>query len=345
VVLVGEATGEVRWTVPACHGEHALQPLAMSPGGEFVASVGCGDAHWTLRDAADGAVRRVGATHDGTRACTCVEPRLQEGCPATAHTSSVSAIEFSPCGQTLATGDRSGVVILWDAQKGEATQSMHAVSNRVMSLSFSMDGAWLASANVDDNIRVFDTSTGALLGTFPQPHTEWVISVHFSPKNRGWLAIAGYDVVRVLDVESGEMIWRQSGHNFAVFNPTGTSIATSSASIFRDVQLLDASTGALRLTMTGHTSYVLAAAFSFDGSQLASGSNDGTCKVWDVSTGALMRTINIGNTVHIVVWRRDWVRDTQRAMAFAMGQHEGLGVGSQVFDLDEEVVRMILDST
>ena len=44
-----------------------------------------------------------------------------------------------------------------------------------------------------------------------------------------------------------------------------------------------------------------------------------------------------------VTWGRDWVRDTQRAMAFAMGQHPRLGVDSLVQALDEELVRMVLD--
>ena len=44
-----------------------------------------------------------------------------------------------------------------------------------------------------------------------------------------------------------------------------------------------------------------------------------------------------------VTWGRDWVRDTQRAMAFAMGQHPRLGAGSKVLELEVGVVQMILD--
>ena len=44
-----------------------------------------------------------------------------------------------------------------------------------------------------------------------------------------------------------------------------------------------------------------------------------------------------------MAWARDWVRDTQRGEAFAMGQHPRLGAESQVFELEVEVVRMILD--
>jgi hypothetical protein len=38
------------------------------------------------------------------------------------------------------------------------------------------------------------------------------------------------------------------------------------------------------------------------------------------------------------------VRDTQRALAFAMGHHPRLGAGSPVLGLDnEELLRMVLD--
>jgi hypothetical protein len=42
-------------------------------------------------------------------------------------------------------------------------------------------------------------------------------------------------------------------------------------------------------------------------------------------------------------WGRDWVQDTQKAVAFAMGHHPRLGGGSQVLELEVGVVRMIVD--
>jgi len=40
---------------------------------------------------------------------------------------------------------------------------------------------------------------------------------------------------------------------------------------------------------------------------------------------------------------RDWVHDTQRGAAFAMGQHPRLGAESQVLPLEEDMLQMILD--
>src|SRR5207244_10836988 len=45
------------------------------------------------------------------------------------------------------------------------------------------------------------------------------------------------------------------------------------------------------VTLKGHSDAINAVAFSIDGKTLASGSSDNTVKLWDVSTGAELRTL------------------------------------------------------
>jgi len=68
--------------------------------------------------------------------------------------------------------------------------------------------------------------------------------------------------------------------------------------------------------------------------------------LWDSSTGALLRTVEVGAAICSVAWGRDWVKAedaTQRVMAFAMGHHPRLGAESRVLGLEAGVVRMIQD--
>lgn len=46
---------------------------------------------------------------------------------------------------------------------------------------------------------------------------------------------------------------------------------------------------------TGHQNFVGAVAFTADGGTLASSSLDGTVKIWDVATGAPIRTLACGD--------------------------------------------------
>ena len=106
--------------------------------------------------------------------------------------------------------------------------------------------------------------------------------MNFSPTDSRTLATLGHDLVRLLDVDSGELVKSFEARVFSVFSPDGCTIATASADGARDVLLVDVESGAVRLRLVGHLGYVSTATFSGDdGSTLASGSHDGTCKVWD----------------------------------------------------------------
>ena len=348
MMLVDEATEEVKWEVKAHSqsGHHFGPQVAMSPDGMFVASGGFRDEHWRLWNVESGGSHRVGDRH-GTGACICYlhldQRELQGGCPVMAHTGQgICSVEFSSCGGMLATGGFDGAVIVWDVQTRSSQQRMMDEDPKMVSaLSFSADGARLAAGDGGGSICLWATTTGSLLFRMRAGHLG-VKSLHLSPSNNNLLAsVTGQDVA-VWDIEKGEESGRKlPAGGFAVFAPDGRMIATPGGIYEWDVHLFNAESGELLLTLVGHQNFVFSASFS--GSQIASSSADGTCKVWDSSTGALLRTIVVGKPVFSVASGRDWVRDTQRAMAFAMGHHPRLGAGSQVLELDWGVVRMILD--
>jgi len=357
VMLVDEATAEVRWDVEAhLRGSSSESQsgarVAMSPDGRFVASVGRDEEQWKLWDVSTGAVHMAGATHDGSGACICrlqhhTRSSLQAECPVVAHIGGLNKVVFSPCGLRFATGGLEGAVIAWNTQTGEAELRMQGFTRKpptCQSLTYSADGARLASGSGDQWIRVWDTTTGALLRTIEDSH-PLLLHVQFSPSDNRRLASAGMNGrIHLWDVDSGEKEWSMEGRQFAVFSPDGRTIATGSAPGRGDLHLLDAESGAIRFRMfISYSGKAMSASFSIDGSKLASVSHDGTCTVWDTSTGELLHTIDPGAAAFSVSWGRDWVRDTQRGQAFAMGHHPRLGTGSQVLELEVGVVRMILD--
>jgi WD40 repeat protein len=333
LVVVDEATGEEKWAVQA-HSQQSLVHVAVPPNGRFVASVGFDDYDWKIWDAWSGKLHRVVATHDGVDFPQTHSSFIGNG---------LRAVAFSPCGQRLATRDSDGAVVLWDVRTGVEEQRMQGEDGDAWGIAFTADGARVASGTGDMGVDVFDAMTGTLLRLIVE--RDILTCVSFSPTAISMLATAATGgPIHVWDIDSGDMIREIEGCSVAMYSPDGRTIASSAGEY--DVQLMDAESGEMGFRMVGHTDAVLTASWCpYDGTKLASGGDDGTCKVWDSLTGELLRSIDIGGSVsggsiESVVWGRDWVRD---AMAFAMGHHPRLGAESQVLELEEGVVRMILD--
>ncbi|KFZ19764.1 hypothetical protein V501_00497, partial [Pseudogymnoascus sp. VKM F-4519 (FW-2642)] len=169
----------------------------------------------------------------------------------TGHSSSVSAVAFSPDGKQIASSsDDNETIKLWDARTGGLQKTLAGHLGSVMAVAFSPDGKQIASGSYDETIKLWDARTGGLQKTLAG-HSGWVWAIAFSP--------------------DGKQI--ASGSN------DGT------------IKLWDARTGDLQKTLEGHSSWIRAVAFSPDGKQIASGSYDKTIKLWDARTGDLQKTL------------------------------------------------------
>ena len=153
--------------------------------------------------------------------------------------------------------------------------------------------------------------------------------------------------VKEWDVDSGQLKNTFEGMFVCQFSSDGLTMAVGSPPDGNEaaecVILVDPESGFVRLRLAeSEAGGILCASWSPDGSKIASGGHDETCRVLDSSTGQLLNTFQLEHSCCSLSWGRDWVQDSQRA-AFAMGHHPRLGGGSQVLDLEVGVVKMILD--
>jgi WD40 repeat protein len=106
--------------------------------------------------------------------------------------------------------------------------------------------------------------------------------------------------LRLWDLESGAQIgeeWQDKNNRVwsMALSPNGKTIATGSEGGGYSVMLWDVETKKVISKWTGHTSVVCALCWSADGERVASGSWDGTARVWDVKTDKTILTIKIGH--------------------------------------------------
>jgi WD40 repeat protein len=309
-------------------------------------------------------------------------PVFDKCCPLLAHSAGLTSVVFSLCGQRFATGCKDGAVVLWDAHTGEAERRFQGLPHTPTSarhpshilpprwdihmLCFSADGSRIVCAACVGSVFVLDTATGAVIRDCG-PQEKCSTWVQFSPVDNSILAIvnqqdAGPQSITLLDVDSGE-VRKLPGGSFAAFAPDGRTIATRSV-VWRAVDLVDFVSGQHRETIsimdTDHVGQVI---FSGDGRKLITCSFDSELVVWDAAqlAGPLLHTdldvlsnfrvldpshdpnkYNPDKFINCVSWGRDWIRETQRELAFVMGHDARLGAESQVLGLDAELMRMIL---
>lgn len=228
------------------------------------------------------------------------------------HTGVVTAVSFSPDGETLATGGSDGTVRLWAVDTGTLKMVLRG-QPRVSSLSFSPDGSTVASGDADGVVRVWTIGNGALKHTL-----DGGGSVSISPDGKTLAAAQGtkiqlWDVdaeTRRLTLEGGtnrnedDSISEREVFTSVSFSPDGSTLVSGSyyggggwVVCCGLVTLWDVRTGT-RKDILHHWLYVASVAFSPDGSVLAIDGQEScddarifcpwSVQLRDVATGALL---------------------------------------------------------
>ncbi len=235
---------------PPLKGPHGVRCAAFSPDSSLLATGEC-DNSVRLRDPETGAERFVLKGQEGpANAPGAAKPA---GADALGHGAPVTAVAFTPDGQSLVTASLDGTVKVWDLSKRRVLRTFRGHEDGVTGAAVSHDGKVLASGGLDRTIRLGDVSSGRF---------RW----SFGPLGGGRRASAPGHLAAVESV---------------AFSPIGLTLASGC----RDgtVGLWDAATGQRLAMLRGHSNPVCAVAFAPDGRTLASGAARGEVRLWDVA--------------------------------------------------------------
>jgi WD40 repeat protein len=204
------------------------------------------------------------------------------------HSDKVHTVAFSRSSQRLASGSMPGwgdCVRVWDVTTGKEIQQLRDHTWAIVSVAFSPDGHYLASASPDATMRLWDLSTRQELDRLMPQHLGIVTSVAFSPDGK-FLASGSMDrTVRVWEKGGEARTWKL---RHLLYDPTGVQSVAFSPDSHRLVwgstdgtaKVCELATEEIR-TLRGHRNWVQCVAFSPDGKHIASASRDGTVKIWE----------------------------------------------------------------
>jgi WD40 repeat protein len=284
----------------ASGGDDGTVKLWEVPSGQPLATLhGHASAVWVVALSADGRLLASGG-EDGTVKLWDPQRGPWSGqllATLQGHAGVIYGVALSGDGRLLASGGEDGTVRLWDPLRGprggQLLATLQGHSGGVYGVAFSGDGRLLVSGGVDGTVKLWDPQrgprSGQLLATL-QAHSGGVLGLALSGDGQ-LLASSSWDgTVRLWAVRDPPAAGAPSGENPE--NPTGVLLRTPGHSVGREAQVLPHTPGQLLATLQGHSGLVRGLALSGDGQLLASGSWDGTVKLWEAESGRPLATLH-----------------------------------------------------
>ncbi len=249
---------------------------------------------------------RLSPTREGHAALAAGLGLLKRPVRRLGHEGEVVAITFGFGGRWIVTGSEDGWATVWDVSTG-APQVRVRHGSPLRAIVLTRGDSLMATAGTDTTVWVWEVGTGAVVAELP--HGDTVTSIAFAPDSL-WLATASTDsMLRVWDVETGSVaksVKLQDVLNRVAFSRAGDRLLAATGrgipKPFRvpgmrsEVRVWDLFDGRL-LARVEHRGAVAAAAFSPDGSRVASAGESDAARIWKVENGEVVAELPYGNGV------------------------------------------------
>lgn len=228
------------------------------------------------------------------------------------HPAAVTSAVVASQGQLMATGCGDGKARLWKIQTGECVATLTGHSSVVRSVAFSSDGTQVLTGSDDQTACLWDVKSAQVIVRL-SGHTAQIFSVAISPDGRSLLTGSLDATARTWQATDGSplVVFKVQRRVFAAtFSPDGRQVLTGNEGFpirgeepserHHTVRLWNAATGEQLRSCRDSGSSARAVAFAPSGQQVLVGSTgnaaffgpvDGESHIWDLATGAELRSL------------------------------------------------------
>ena len=207
----------------------------------------------------------------------------------------VCSMALSPDGKLLAATASGKVAYVLDVAGQKLAKTLEGHTGRVLHVAFSADGKLLVTAGDDYTAQIWDvgawTSPAKFTESFP------VRGSAFHPDGvQVLLAVGGADGSGLRFRKTDSPTFRRPialamAVPLGMIGPSAKTGRVYVPCTDKTVKVFDIKSGSLVLTLAGHQDWVHAVALSPDETKLASGSADGTVRIWATLDGRPLATL------------------------------------------------------
>jgi len=244
------------------------------------------------------------------------------------HPGPVFALQFSDDEKWLAAAGASRHVRIWNVATGERVPGDFKHASEVRTLQFSTNAKRIVSGSSDGTARVWDVASGrALTPPLVHRHRVWTVDITADGSHvvTGTFVSDGDDTRNEVDYEGEIGLWNVAtgklvvpirqfprGINRVQFSPDDSLIVSASETGWFGVneesssRIWNATSLQPMSRPFPHSGGVRDAAFSPDGSMVATGGPDGIGRIWDAKTAEpLTKPMKHTRRIVTVKWSRD----------------------------------------
>lgn len=212
---------------------------------------------------------------------------------------------FNRDGSLVVTGSEDGTARVWNALSGKHLANLKGHHFALRDVSLSPDGRNVVTASDDGTARIWDVTSGEQTAIL-SGHRFAIRAAEFSPDGTQVVTASDDGTARIWDPITEKMRHELKGHGGPVlaasFDPRGDKIVTASEDGTARVWLasslcsINSSNPECRgegdaIVLLGHRGPILTASFDTSGEKVLTSSQDGTVRVWHLSTEDLQDAI------------------------------------------------------